>query len=191
MSRKVLVVANGDFGYSTLVENLLEQADLVIACDGAANRLEKCDIVIGDLDSISVENYTELIHDESAMESDLTKALKGFPDATDIVGISGGRPDHVLGCMLSIVESKSRAIAHLDGWTLSYADREMKFELPAGKILSLFAIGKCEGVSITGAKYELENETMYSGTRGLHNEGMDKEVIISVITGDLLVFIES
>jgi len=168
----------------------LEQADLIVACDGAADNLEKCDVIIGDLDSLTNSHNTEIVYDKSDMESDLTKALRRYPNATDIIGISGGRPDHILGCMMSIVETKSNAIAHLDGWILQYVNREKYFQLSQGKIFSIFSFGRSEGVSVNGAKYQLSEETIDSGTLGLHNEGLGKEVIISVKNGDLLIFIE-
>jgi len=187
---KLLIVANGEKPSFAIAENLLEQADLIIACDGAANHLERCDVIIGDFDSLTTSHDAQLIHDDSLMESDLTKALNRYPNATDIIGISGGRPDHILGCMMSIVETKSKATAHFDGWEMKYVNREIIFQLAKGKIFSLFSIGNCGGVTIAGAKFELSDETLNTGTRGLHNEGLGNEVKISVDNGDLLIFIE-
>ena len=53
MADMVLVVANGNWGDESLVKDLIETADFIIALDGAADRFESWDVVVGDLDSIS------------------------------------------------------------------------------------------------------------------------------------------
>ena len=53
MAGMVLVVANGNWGDESLVNDLIGTADFIIALDGAADRFESWDVVVGDLDSIS------------------------------------------------------------------------------------------------------------------------------------------
>ena len=53
MAGMVLVVANGEWPSDELVETLLDNAEFTIALDGAADRFEGWDVVVGDLDSIA------------------------------------------------------------------------------------------------------------------------------------------
>ena len=58
MAGMVLVVANGEWPSEELLQTLLDNAEFTIALDGAADRFEGWDVVVGDLDSIA--NPTEL-----------------------------------------------------------------------------------------------------------------------------------
>ena len=64
MAGITLVVANGNWPQSDLVETLLEMSDFTIALDGAADKFTEWDIVIGDMDSICLL-YTSDAADES------------------------------------------------------------------------------------------------------------------------------
>ena len=71
MAEFVLVVANGEFPSDELFEALIEQADFTIALDGAADRFEGWDVVIGDLDSIKSREGLETTDNQD--DSDLAK----------------------------------------------------------------------------------------------------------------------
>ena len=53
MAEMVLVVGNGKWPRNELLQTLLETAEFTIALDGAADRFDSWDVVVGDLDSIS------------------------------------------------------------------------------------------------------------------------------------------
>ena len=55
-----LVVANGEWPREELLLTLQEKADLTIALDGAADRFDSWDIIVGDMDSIA-ESRPEFI----------------------------------------------------------------------------------------------------------------------------------
>ena len=149
MAGRVLVVANGEWPSKELMDTLLEDAEIVVACDGAADRLEHCDFVIGDMDSWSKQKQIESIEISGQENSDLAKALEYF-EVDWIVGVEGGRIDHRLAAFTSLCETNSSAILYFDGWRACLVPKEgLEIELKENSICSLFAFGNVEGVSIS------------------------------------------
>ena len=87
MSGMVLVVANGEWPSEELLQTLLDNAEFTIALDGAADRFEGWDVIVGDLDSIANPNGIE--KDENQQNSDLAKALIEY-EVDAVVGVEGG-----------------------------------------------------------------------------------------------------
>ena len=59
---------------------------------------------------------------------------------------------------------------------------------PVGTVVSLVAIGPCEGVSTRGLRWELEEASLAFSARGVHNEIARPPAQVSVRSGDLLLF---
>lgn len=189
MAGMVLVVANGDWPSKELVQTLLENADFTIALDGAADRFEGWDIVVGDLDSIA--NSDGMKKDENQENSDLAKALIEY-EVDAVVGIEGGRVDHRLAAFTALFESQSDAILYFDGWrACRVANSGLNIELEKGTICSLMAFGKVENVNLQGVEYSLSGEDLFSGTRGVGNKSISNEVSVSHEGGDLLFIWEA
>ena len=53
------------------------------------------------------------------------------------------------------------------------------------------AIGKVTNVSIKGTEFELENQDLFTGTRGIGNKAISNEILISHDGGDLLFIWEA
>lgn len=184
MTEMVLVVANGDWPSNELVQTLLENSEFTIALDGAADRFEGWDVVVGDLDSIA--NSQGLQKDDNQENSDLAKALIEY-DVDAVVGIEGGRLDHRLAAFTSLFESQSDAILYFDGWRACRVDKSgLDIELNKGTLCSLMAFGKVENVRLQGVEYSLSGEDLSSGTRGVGNKSVSTEVSVSHDGGDLL-----
>ncbi|MBG45738.1 MAG: hypothetical protein CMB76_04395 [Euryarchaeota archaeon] len=189
MTEMVLVVANGDWPSNELVQTLLENSEFTIALDGAADRFEGWDVVVGDLDSIA--NSQGLQKDDNQENSDLAKALIEY-DVDAVVGIEGGRLDHRLAAFTSLFESQSDAILYFDGWRACRVDKSgLDIELNKGTLCSLMAFGKVENVRLQGVEYSLSGEDLSSGTRGVGNKSVSTEVSVSHDGGDLLFIWEA
>lgn len=106
---KAVILANGDFPVHPVPLRILEQADFLCCCDGAAveavARGFSPQAVIGDGDSLPqefMEQYESIFHRVTEQEdNDLTKATRfclarGCTDIT-YVGATGKREDHTLG----------------------------------------------------------------------------------------------
>ena len=189
MAEMVLVVANGDWPSNELVQTLLENSEFTIALDGAADRFEGWDVVVGDLDSIA--NSQGLEKDDNQENSDLAKALIEY-DVDAVVGVEGGRLDHRLAAFTALFESQSDAILYFDGWRACRVDKSgLDIELDKGTLCSLMAFGKVENVRLHGVEYSLSGEGLSSGTRGVGNKSVSTEVSVSHDGGDLLFIWEA
>lgn len=185
----VLVVGNGEWPDDALFETLVKKADFVIALDGAADRFDEWDIVVGDMDSIS--NITGHNQDENQENSDLAKALIQY-DVDAVVGIDGGRLDHRLAAFTSLFESKSDAILYFDDWRACRVDENgIEIELKISTICSLVAFGKVKNVTLSGVEFELNSEDLETGTKGVGNKSTSDEVKISHEGGNLLFIWEA
>ena len=189
MAGMVLVVANGEWPSDELVETLLDNAEFTIALDGAADRFEGWDVVVGDLDSIA--NSDGIEKDDNQENSDLAKALIEY-EVDAVVGIEGGRLDHRLAAFTALFESQSDAILYFEGWrACRVADSGLEIELKKGTICSVMALGKVENVRLQGVEFALSGEDLSSGTRGVGNKSISSEVSISHDGGDLLFIWEA
>ena len=189
MADMVLVVGNGDWGNTSLVETLIESAEFKIALDGAADKFDSWDVVVGDMDSIESPDNFEA--DSNQQNSDLTKALIEY-EVDAVVGVSGGRLDHQVAAFTSLFESESNAILYFEGWRACRVNPVgLEIELEKGTICSLMPFGRVTNVTISGVKFELIGEDMYSGTRGVGNKVTSETVKISHDSGDLLFIWEA
>ncbi len=189
MADMVLVVANGEWGDSRLVETMIETSTFKIALDGAADRFNTWDVVVGDMDSIS--NPEQYETDPNQDNSDLAKALEMY-DVDAVVGIAGGRLDHQIAAYTSLFETNSDAILYFDGWRACRVHSSgLEIDLPIGSICSLMPFGNVKNVSISGVDFVLENENLSTGTRGIGNKVTEQIVKISHEGGDLLFIWEA
>ena len=205
-SNRVLVIANGGIPSLEVVNNLLHNCDYIVACDGGLNHCNRLGIIpnllCGDLDSIDSNlldgldsEFTDVIQMQSQDKSDLSKALSYLQDegftSIDIIGIEGGRLDHQFGVWSCLIESDSYASLHYEDFVLKRVPNgAIRLQTKLGKIVALHAIIQCQGVSLAGCKYTLNNETLEIGTKGIHNLTQAEIIEVSKVCGELLVMIE-
>lgn len=100
-----LILADGEQPAHDVPLRLLQQAPYVVCCDGAIQRCDRADAVVGDGDSIpswAREAYGFMFHQvDEQYDNDLTKATrfcisKGFRRLV-YLGATGRREDHTLG----------------------------------------------------------------------------------------------
>lgn len=204
---QVLIVANGEWPKSYNIEEYPNDYSLLIALDGAANRLAEHgllpDVLVGDMDSIDPEilaqcrlNDTEIIHDANQEQSDISKGLRwvhqNHPDSEiNIVGVEIGRYDHHLAAFSSLFEQKSSAIVILEGWDARRVGSiPQQVNVQPGCLVSLISFGTVTGVNLSGCQYSLHDETMHTGTRGVSNTAIETTITISAKSGDLLLLIQ-
>jgi thiamine pyrophosphokinase len=204
----ILIAADGTWPRKAIWKPLVDNCQIVIACDGAIVQLLQNDIipdyVIGDLDSIPSEIIESQIKSLDITvipmlnqnSSDLSKALKYCQNLTakriDVIGVEGGRLDHQIGAYFSLCEQNSNAILHLDEWSIRLVMEEGLTidSIEKGKNISLFAIGSVEDVNISGVKWPLIMKQLTAGTSGLHNESTGEKIQVSHSGGDLLLLVE-
>lgn len=180
--------------------------DLVIAADGGYDTLKKhnirCDLLIGDLDSISIipSDVETIRHPVKKDETDmmlayLEGARRGYTDFC-ILGATGGREDHTFAnycLLLYMAESGHRGCILSDtGTTLLIKNSEITVKGEPGKHFSAFAFGKeALGVTIRGLEYECEGVTLSPEfPLAVSNRFIGGEGRVGVANGALLVMIE-
>jgi len=200
---RVVVLADGQFPSSPQPLKILDDASLVVACDGAAVKLMQYgrnpDWVAGDLDSLSdslryqLENI--LVHDESQETNDLTKALffcaqKGYRHVA-ILGATGLREDHTLG-NIALLAEHAPLFDILEIWTdygrfiVLYASGSLS-SYP-GQQISLFSTDPLVEIQTSGLKYPLQNRRLNSWWQGTLNEAESNSFSVSFHGGAVLVY---
>jgi len=167
---RVVILANGLFPAGRQALDLLHGADILICCDGAADKLVAYGlsphVIIGDQDSISGEikkQYASLlIHLEDQDSNDLTKAvgycIKKDYARVSILGATGLREDHTLGNISLMLEYypaiEMQIISDYGLFFLVRSGEQVKSF--AGEKVSLFSIDNRVRVSSRGLKYSLK-----------------------------------
>ena len=183
-----------------------DDTDLVIAADGGydflSSRSVRCDLLIGDLDSISKPpvSIETIKHKAQKDETDMHLAYlvgkeRGYRDFV-ILGGMGGRIDHTFanfslllyiandGLSARMIESHRAVTVIKEG--------EITISGDVGRTFSVFAFGgKAMGVSIFGGKYEADCVDLSPDfPLGVSNSFLNSDVKISVKSGALLIIEE-
>ena len=191
--RKVVILANGLFPTAQRGLDLLKAADLLICCDGAADKLiakgMSPHVIIGDMDSLSTEVselYASLMIQSDDQESnDLTKAVhycieEGYPSVT-ILGATGLREDHTLGNISLMMEYCPRIEVQIisDFGVFFLVQNGEQVPTFVGEKISFFSIDNRVRVSSTGLKYPLNDLQLSNWYRASLNEATANHFILN------------
>jgi len=204
---KTAIICNGNITDYEYGIEIIKKTDYVICADGGTRHAYKMgiipDLIIGDFDS-SDNEYTEYFVNKGVkverhpIEKDKTDShicvLKAMDFSKEIVllGATGSRMDHSLAniSLLKLGVDKGIKIYIADKQNEVYLiNDEISIKGHLGEFFSLFPLSeRVEGISISGAKYTLENATIEMGeTLGISNEFKDDIVKIKIKKGYLLV----
>ena len=176
--------------------------DYILAADGGLRHLEKLGMhpngIIGDFDSLGyVPKGAEVFPVEKDDTDAMLAARKGlelgFREFLFYGSLDGPRLDHTVANFQTLQFLADReAIGYLVGNDyLVTVLKNGSLSFPAGSegILSVFCMGAdAAGVTISGAKYELEKGMLSAGfPLGVSNHFVGKTVEISVEDGSLLI----
>lgn len=181
-------------------------SDLVIAADGGYDSLTKtgirCDLLIGDLDSITevptgvkIIRYPVKKDETDMMLAYLAGAERGYTDF-EIHGATGGRQDHTFAnyCLLLYMSERGHRGSILcdTGATLLLKNGSIEVTGECGKHFSAFAFGgEAVGVTIRGLEYECEGVTLTPEfPLAVSNRFIGKVGQVEVKRGALLLMIE-
>jgi thiamine pyrophosphokinase len=179
-----LLLAGGNLSVTERVLELAQAAQLVIAADGGARHAASLgvniDAWVGDFDSSDDLNLDaprlEFARDKDATDLELALLEAKARGATEavVIGAFGGRFDHALGiALLAARETKNGFPMRLEsgfetGWVLK---DHLELNLEPGQTFSVLALELCEGLSISGAKWNLESVGLEMGSSlGISNE---------------------
>lgn len=214
---KAFILANGVFPRRSEALEALLQAQILICCDGAYNKLVNSQLfsratslptvyVVGDSDSLSrikppfPTNFVSKYTDQET--NDLTKAVKytlslGI-ERLVIFGATGLREDHTLG-NISLLATYSDMLTN-SGKPLSvrmYSDYGFFTPLKASATLpsfsrqqvSLFSLSENLVVSVEGLKYPINSRKLHYWWEATLNEALGDSFTITLDgEGTLLVY---
>ncbi len=200
-------------GAATTAEKIMpDPDDFMIAVDGGCDTLRRWgltpDFVLGDFDSIQTglpENVPCKRYPREKGESDMELALweglsRGYR-RFELIGASGGRPDHTyanLQLLVQAAEHGAFAVLRFPGYAVAALVSGGSLLLRGSGTVSVFAFGgDAEGITLRGMKYPLERARLSCcAPLGLSNEISQAAPgapigEVSMEHGALLVFWES
>jgi thiamine pyrophosphokinase len=209
MSTASVVVIGGDRPDPAAVAHLPVGALVIAADSGVDHALAlglHVDLVVGDLDSASASALTAaeaagaLVErhprEKDAIDTELAIDAAIDRGARRIVLLSGGgdRLDQLLAGLLLLAHPRLADVA-VEAWVgrahvqAVRGPGEVHVHGSPGSLVSLLPLhGPVDGVTTQGLRYPLHGEALGAGTsRGVSNELLDHEALVSVGRGALLV----
>ena len=210
MEKTCAIISGGQ--YSSLEK--ITSASFIIACDKGLEYALKENVVpdlfVGDCDSVSIQipsAVNKIILPREKDETDTLYAIKyalneGYKDFVLYCAL-GNRLDHTLSnlqCCAGILSQRGTVRIVGESCEIYFVDssKEKIISLPEENenkkyVLSVLSYTNCcKGVSIKGAKYELNKAPLTNDfPLGISNEFKNEEVIISCEEGILLVLVSA
>ena len=197
------IVGAGDF----FGELSPERDDLVIAADGGYDALLsrgiRCDLIIGDMDSLKTGATTvkTLLFPVEKDDTDTALAYRegarrGYTDFC-LYGCTGGRCDHTLANYALVAHIRecghSATLIDRDYEIFAIKNEKISIKRRTGATLSVFAFSsEARGVTLGGLKYPLDNGTLTpSIALGVSNKFLSEEATVEVRDGLLLLMVEN
>lgn len=208
-----VVVVTGSEPLDPLAVAALPANAIIIAADGGLDHALAAGLrpagLVGDLDSITAtglawaeEHATVERHDPRKDQTDTELALAMAIDLNParLVLLAGGgdRLDHTLGALGALGHPTLTSIPVIEGWwgrqrirVLHGPGRAQFDDLTPGSQLSVLAAhGPCEGVTLTGVEWPLENHQLDPLVGlGISNSAAGSTVSISLLLGIVTVFL--
>jgi len=188
---RAVVWCNGQIPSQVVVDSVIDDGVSVFGVDGGADKARGFGIsvkeVLGDLDSVDRPHWGSSIRElPDQSSSDLSKSIeyleRGGYSEIDVIGIEGGNLGHTIGAWASLVETPPKITVRMH-YEDSVAHRvnihsgEFRIHIDRGEEFSIFALERSR-ISISEAKWELDDEEVGFCTLGLNNIGIGKEVAI-------------
>jgi thiamine pyrophosphokinase len=200
-----LILCNGKSPSQQLVRECLRTKPFVVCADGGANVAARLgirpDLIIGDCDSVMPKTRKQfasvpLLQITDQENTDLEKALdyllKKKIRSIVVLGATGNRADHAFANLSILAKYRKKLYLSFrddDGEIFAIPER-WSGEVGMGTIISLLPLGKCSGITTTGLKFPLKNESLEPGVReGLSNMSVEDDVGVRVRAGCLLLFV--
>ncbi|KAA6301538.1 MAG: thiamine pyrophosphokinase [Candidatus Ordinivivax streblomastigis] len=201
---KTFVLADGDFPCHAIPCAFLKNADRIICCDGATEKLlhfgMNPDYIVGDLDSISNElktRFSPILFPYPDQETnDLTKSIHfciehGWTEIT-ILGATGKREDHTMGNLALLTDyAESTQVQLLTDYGVFVPQlKSSVYESYAGQQVSIFSLTASTLFTTRNLVYPIENRVLTSWWQGTLNESLAGCFTVETTGGKSLVFRE-
>ena len=207
---RINLFLNGTMHQPESISKVIRPDDINIAVDGGARHCWKLGIqpaiAIGDFDSLNEDEIVRLLQegaemitypkekDQTDLELALELAMQRGADEVVILAGMGHRWDMTTANLLVLARPQYRDL-HIrfvdNGQQIFCISEQTELKGKIGDTVSLLPLGgDAQGVSTTGLKYPLEDETLYfSESRGVSNLITAEKVSVSLKSGTLLCFL--
>lgn len=163
MRKSVVILAAGDFPRKGgIAWRILENADVVVCCDSAANAFRQRfsrapDVVVGDCDSLKGE-FANVVRIAEQDTNDLEKAVKycrskGWRNPV-VLGATGKREDHTIGNVFRAIDLGLELVSDY-GRFVPFCGRKT-FTVSNGSAISVFATDPATKMSSKGLQWPLD-----------------------------------
>ena len=197
-----VILANGTFPTHPVALAVLRDAEPLVCCDGAANKLIAFgmtpEVIIGDLDSIAPEyrfRFSRLLVEDGDQETnDLTKAVHWCQcsgiKALTILGATGGREDHTIANIALLARYNRDIHADLvsDHGIFRVIRETTRFPSFPGQQISIFSLTPETAITAAGLKFPLKELQLRELWQGSLNEASGDSFSICFKSGVLLVY---
>jgi len=208
-----VVIGGGPITPTTASTSGTASFDLVVAADSGYDAAVDAGLtpthLVGDLDSISAAGLSAARaagipiepYDPDKDHTDTTLALRravalGATQVTLLGPATSDRLDHLLGALTALgdpVLAGSEVSGELGGSSVRvlHPGHTTVLHLEAAGVFSLLALhGPCDGITVTGARWPLNDARLVPGsTLGVSNESLGDPVSIGVREGVLTVIV--
>ena len=215
MYEKVLIIANGDISNFKYIGKFiagLGEKLYIICCDGGVRHAFNLgvvpNVIIGDMDSAKdyivnhfkghevpfVKYPREKDYTDLELSIDHAMSLEFPISEIKIIGATGGRLDHALANIHSIIRPVAAGIDTFiedEIGAVTVINSENKLKFPSESVVSLIPLTtKVTGVTTFDFKYPLKGETLEVGSsRGVSNYSLGNNARVELESGLLAVFI--
>lgn len=198
------LVLNGEYYYGDI------EGDIVVCCDGGYDKSDRCDVLIGDMDSIrsfvgekdlkakgieviNLERDKDFTDGEAGLKYLIDKGVKEVM----IYGLDGGRLDHIIGnigLMSFALENGAKSIvAKCNNFTAYMLDKPAEINVEIGTTISISPFTDYVHIIKTkGLKYAINDGVLKKNSSlSYSNLSTEKVVAIGVERGQCLVIVNN
>lgn len=199
---RVVILCDGSFPTHHIPLCVLDNAEQIICCDGAADKLieygKEPTFIVGDLDSVSEKTKTDfadrIVLNTDQETNDQTKAvefaLNQGAKNTIILGATGKREDHTIGNISLLLDyaEKIKILSISNSGIFRPILHSQTLPSFKGQQVSVFSLGNPTAITSKDLKYPLSKTILSSWWMGTLNECLGDSFSLEFEKGKLIVF---
>lgn len=204
--KKCIILANGKPPKKSIITFFQKMGYSKLFCaDGGANSALQMnlvpDVIVGDLDSISIEALNEFKHvskvimlkaqNDTDVEKCMKYAIRKKYDEALLMGVTGNRLDHTfcnLGIVLKFFPKINISLIAENSYLKPY-HQQAELKTHKGETISLYGISPKTKITSKGLKYELKNISLPFGERESTSNIATRNSVELRITGGVVFVI--
>lgn len=198
------LVLNGEYYYGDI------EGNIVVCCDGGFDKSDRCDVLIGDMDSIrslvaekelnakgievvNLDRDKDFTDGEAGLKYLIEKGVKDIL----IYGLDGGRLDHIIGNIglmsYALEKGANSVVARCNNFTAYMLDKPTEINVEIGTTVSISPFTDYVHIIKTkGLKYAINDGILKKNSSlSYSNLSTEKVVAIGVERGQCLVIVNN